>query len=311
MTKTERTAGVLVLAICTCASLHGQTPQPDPSQQSHTATMSKAPLAFDVVSVKPAAPGTFPIVPAFMRDKGARILGQQTMAAPALMLISYSYHMQMSESLETFRKQPDWVRNRIYTVTFRAEGEPTRDQVREMMRTMLADRFGLKIHEYTREGTVNKLVLSKPGVLGPNIKPHPEGASCSTQEGASVGNAPDVSKPPVAQCGFTWYYLPTMVLHVGLTDTTIAGAAASLAGIGANGLETRPIVDATGLTGKYDLTLEFRPASGSLLTNPDADDGGAPTLIQALKEQLGMRVETGPGPVRVVLIDHIAEPTPN
>jgi len=246
-----------------------------------------------------------------MRDKGARILGVQTMAAPLSMLISYAYHMQISEASATFRKQPDWVTNRIYTVTFRAEGEPTRDQVREMMRTMLADRFDLQIHEYTREGTVNKLVLSKPGVLGPNIKPHPAGAPCSTQDGTSVGKAPDASTPPVTHCGFTWYYLPTMVLHVDLTDTTIAGAATSLAGIGSNGLEGRPTVDATRLTGKYDLTLEFRPATGSLLTDPDANDDGAPTLIQAIKQQLGMRVETGPGPVRVVMIDHVAELKPD
>jgi uncharacterized protein (TIGR03435 family) len=70
-------------------------------------------------------------------------------------------------------------------------------------------------------------------------------------------------------------------------------------------------VDATGLTGKYDLTLDFRPASGSLLKDPEVDDSGAPTLIQALKEQLGMRVESGPGPVRVVMIEHLSELKPD
>jgi uncharacterized protein (TIGR03435 family) len=264
------------------------------------------------VSIKPAQPGSYPIVPAFMRDKGAPILGLQRMAAPVSLLISYAYRMQMNETSAAFRKQPDWVKNRIYTVTFRAPGEPTRDQVREMMRTMLAERFGLQMHEFTREGTVNKLVLVKPGVLGPNIKPHPEGAKCSTQEDTSVGQAPDASTPQLPHCGFTWYYEEAgAVLYVGMTDTTISGAAGSLAGIGANGLETRPTIDATGLTGRYDLTLEFRPARGNLLPDPDADDDGPPTLIRALKEQLGLRVETGPGPVRMVTIDHISEPTPD
>jgi uncharacterized protein (TIGR03435 family) len=311
MRRTEIKAGALVLAACTFGGLHGQTPQPAPSEQGQTATMTATPLSFEVVSVKPAQPGTLPIVPAFMRDKGAPILGLQRMAAPVSMLIGYAYHMQMSETSDAFRKQPDWVRSRIYTITFRAAGEPTRDQVREMMRTMLTERFGLQIHEFTREGTVNRLVMSKPGVLGPNIKPHPEGARCSTQEGASVGKAPDASTPPVVHCGFTWYNLPGMVLHVGLTDTTIADAARSLAGIGVEELETRPITDATGLTGKYDLTLEFRPDSGRPFIDPEADDGGVPTLIRALKEQLGMRVESGPGPVRMVTIDHISEPTPD
>ncbi len=99
-----------------------------------------------------------------------------------------------------------------------------------MMQTMLAERFGLQIHEYIREGTVNTLLMIKPGVLGPDIKPHPDGASCSTQEGASVGEAPDAQMPQVAHCGFTWYYLPSRALHVSWTATTIADAARALAG---------------------------------------------------------------------------------
>jgi uncharacterized protein (TIGR03435 family) len=296
-----------MFAACTFATLHGQTPRPAPTEQTQTA----ARLAFDVVSVKPAQPGTLPVVPAFMRDKGAPIFGLQRMAAPVSMLIGYAYHLQMSEASAAFRKEPDWVTSRIYMITFRAAGEPTRDQVREMMRTMLADRFGLQLHEFTREGAVDRLVMSKPGVLGPNLKRHPEGASCSTQEGASVGKAPDGQTPPVAHCGFTWYYLPSRALHVGMTDTTIADAARSLAGIGVEELATRPLVDATGLTGTFDLTLEFRPDSGRALFDPEADDGGVPTVIRALKEQLGMRVESGTGPVRMVMIDHISEPTPD
>ena len=311
MTRTAMTAAALVLGAWTFSSLYGQTLRPAQSEQVQTATTTANPLAFAVVSVKPAPPGTVPLVPAFMRNKGATILGLQTMAAPVWMTIAYAYHMQMSEALAAVRKQPDWVRSRVYTETFRAEGEPTNEQVREMMRTMLTERFGLQTHEFTREGTVNRLVMSKPGVLGPNIKPHPEGESCATQESESVGKAPDASTSLVAHCGFTWYYLPGMVLHLGLTNTTIADAARSLTGIGVAELATRPLIDATGLTGKYDLTLEFRPDSGGTLIDSGADDGGAPTLIRALKEQLDMVIQSGPGPVRMVIIDHISEPTPD
>jgi uncharacterized protein (TIGR03435 family) len=309
MTRTEMAAAAVVLAACTFGSLHGHTSESAQPKQVQTATTT--PLAFDVVSVKPAAPGTFPLVPAFMRDKGAPILGQQRLAAPVSLLIGYAYHMQVSETSDAFRKQPDWVKSRVYTVTFRADGEPTRDQVREMMRTMLAERFGLQIHEFTREGIVNTLSMIKPGVLGPNIKPHSEGAGCSTQEGTSVGKAPDAQTPTVAHCGFTWYYLPSRALHVGWTDTTIADAVRALAGMGAGALTTRPLIDGTGLSGKYDLTLEFLPDSAGPLIDPDADDGDVPTLSRAIKEQLGMRVESAPGPVRMVMIDHIMEPTPD
>ena len=300
----------LLFAAFAVSSFHGQVPQSaQPKQDSAVATA--APLAFETVSVKPAPPGSFPFVSSFIRNKTAPVYGLQTMTVPVQMTIAYAYHMQMSEAKATFDKQPSWVKHRIYTQTFRVESEATHDQVREMLRTMLADRFGLQIHEFTKEGAVNRLVMNKPGVLGPKIKPHPEGATCSTQEDAAVGKAPDAPTPPVANCGFSYYYLPGNVLHVGITDTTIADAGRALTSIGVGGIETRPLLDGTGLPGKYDLTLEFRPNSGNPLVNPVADDDGVPTLIQAVAQQLGMRVESGTGPVRMVIIDHLSEPTPD
>jgi uncharacterized protein (TIGR03435 family) len=183
--------------------------------------------------------------------------------------------------------------------------------VREMMRTMLAERFGLQVHEFTMEGTVDKFVLNKPGVLGPNLKPHRADASCTRQDGSSVGHAPDAVTPPIAYCGVFWYYLPGHVLHEEVRDTTIAALGPVLSSLGDNGLGTHPVVDATGLTGKYDATLEFRPDYMGMPSDPEADDGGVPSLIRALKEQLGIRVESGEGPVRRFVIEHIAQPTPD
>lgn len=176
---------------------------------------------------------------------------------------------------------------------------------------MLAERFALEVHEFTRDGMVNKFVLNKPGVLGPNLKPHPAGAPCTSQDGTSVGVAPDPSKPPVTHCGYVWYYLPGNVLHVGITDATIPYVGVALASSGNNGLGPHPSIDATGLTGTYDLTLEFRPASFSQPGDSEADDQGAPTMIRAMKDQLGIRVESGQGPGRMVVIDHLSQPTPD
>lgn len=299
-------SGALLLGFCGAASMYAQAPQ---GAEAQSKAEDVKPLAFDVVSVKPAAPGVMPIVPAFMRDKGARIFGLQRMAAPVWMTIGYAYQMQMSEAQAAVRKQPEWVRNKVYTETFRVEGEPTREQVQEMMRTMLADRFALQVHEYTRDGSVNRLVMSKPGVLGPAIKPHVEGAGCSTQGEDAVGKVPDADAS--AACGFSFYYLPNRVLHVSIKNTTLAGAARTLASIGVNELASRPLVDATGLSGRYDLTLEYRADNGTLLADEERSDDGAPTMMQALKQQLGMQVESGTGPVRVVVIDHIEQPTPD
>ena len=305
-----QTAQALMLVFLLVGCFQGQVLHAASSNQGQATSAPTTPLAFDVVSVKAAPPGSFPLIAPFMRDKGAPIVGLQRMAAPVWLIIAYAYHLQMNEAQNAARKMPDWVRTRIYTVTFRAAGQPTIDQVREMMRTMLADRFSLQIHEFTRDGAVNKIVMNKPGVLGPNLKPHPEGASCTTQEEGAVGKAPDASAAPVSNCGFVWYHLPGGILHVEKKDTTIVDAARALAGIGVGELDTRPIVDATGLTGKYDVTIEFRPYTTQLV-DPEADDGSVPTLIRALKEQLGIRVEDGQGPVRVIVIDHISEPSPD
>ncbi|SDF05268.1 soil-associated protein, TIGR03435 family [Terriglobus roseus] len=303
------TAATLLLVACAICSLHGQVPQPAQPQQE-TTTPTAAPLAFETVSIKPAPPGSIPFIPAFIRDKTAPVYGLQTMAGAVWLTISWAYRLQISEAKAAFEKQPGWVKKQIYRVTFRVEGQPTNEQLREMFRTMLADRFALEIHEFTKEGAVNKVVLSKPGLLGPKIHPHTEGTNCSTQGDASVGKAPDPSTPSVTNCGFSWYYTSGGLLHVGITNTTVVDGVRALAGIGVPGLDTKPIVDGTGLTGKYDLTLEFRPDSGSPRVDPGADDG-APTLIQAVAQQLGVRLESGTGPVRIVLIDHISEPTPD
>jgi len=306
----KETAGTLLLVTFAISGLYGQAPQSaQPKQDATSATAT--PLAFEAVSVKPAPPGSLPYVPAFMRNRSVPVYGLQTMAGPVWLTISYAYQLQISEAKAAFQKQPSWVRNRIYRETFQIKGMVTSEQVREMIRTMLADRFGLQMHEFTKEGAVNRVMLTKPGVLGPNLKPHQEGTACSTQADASVGKAPDASTPSAPNCGFSYYYLPGGILHIGLTDKTLVDAVRALAGIGVGGLDTKPIVDSTGLTDKYDVALEFRPDSRVSTIDPAADDNGAPTLVQALSQQLGVRLQSGTGPVRIVVIDHIAEPTPD
>jgi len=62
------------------------------------------------------------------------------------------------------------------------------------------------------------------------------------------------------------------------------------------------VVDATGLTGLYDISLDF--------TDESAPDAG-PSLLEALQQQLGLKLETGKGPVEVVVVDHVEKPSEN
>jgi len=93
---------------------------------------------------------------------------------------------------------------------------------------------------------------------------------------------------------------------------TMEELAAALTGQEAT--EGRLVIDRTGLTGKYDWHLEWTPAGAQMESNgmggssPHSD---APALFTALREQLGLRLESQKGPVQVVVIDHLAPPSPN
>jgi uncharacterized protein (TIGR03435 family) len=67
------------------------------------------------------------------------------------------------------------------------------------------------------------------------------------------------------------------------------------------------VIDKTGLTGKYDLSLKWRPDNQPPSDNSDE----LPGLFTALQEQLGLKLESSKGPVDTLVIDHIEMPTEN
>lgn len=269
------------------------------------------PLAFDVVSIKQAPSNSLPLVPAFMRNKDVPIIGIQRMSAPVSLLIAYAYHMQMSELREATRAQPDWVKNRVYEITFRAAGNPDTDQVREMMRTMLRERFSLDLHEFTRQGTVNKIVLRKAGQAGPQLLKHVGTSNCTVQPQDSVGQKPSTSASGAPVCGISWYHLPGQVLHLSMVNASMTDFSRTLSGLGLSELGTYPLIDGTGLVGNYDISLTFRPTNNLLPSDMGVDSDNAPDLAHALADQLGLKVTLATGDVRVFAIDHIATPTPD
>jgi uncharacterized protein (TIGR03435 family) len=69
----------------------------------------------------------------------------------------------------------------------------------------------------------------------------------------------------------------------------------------------RPVVDKTGLTGKYDLSLQWTPDN----TPDDSPLAGGPSLFTAIQEQLGLKLSSTHGPVKTLVIDHVEPPSPN
>jgi len=72
----------------------------------------------------------------------------------------------------------------------------------------------------------------------------------------------------------------------------------------------RPVLDQTGLTGNFDFSLEWAPQNHGPEADPQSDDAG-PAIMQALSEQLGLKLESKKGPVQVFVLDHIEKPSGN
>lgn len=225
---------------------------------------------------------------------------------------------------------PAWVARTHYDVEARAPGPATKDQMRLMMQSLLVERFKLAVHKETRQAPVFALVLEKPGMMGPQLRPHPASDTCATTVFPdAVKAAADVEKrgAPTSMpltnsserlpvpCGMIARLPPSVPGRhkIGGRNVTLAMIAESLPA--QTGLATfpRPVIDRTGLGGTYDFSLEWTQAVvGDMAVGPNASgEVPGPPIAQALKQQLGLKLESTKGPVELLVIDHVEHPTEN
>jgi len=194
---------------------------------------------------------------------------------------------------------PAWVSEDRYAIEATAPLNATKDQYRLMMQSMLADRFGLKRHVEDREMPVLLMTLDKPGTTGPQLIPHSQGKPCEP----SPANA-------ITDCyGFTAHPAKD-----GLVEFGSRGAPMELIGkfLGSTGGMTgeisRPVIDKTGLTGLWDFTLQV---ASPFDKKPEAESTPGPTIVEAMREQLGLRLKPDKAVIPVLVLDHIDRPTEN
>lgn len=206
---------------------------------------------------------------------------------------------------------PDWVRERRFEIQAKAERTPTADQMRAMVRRLLAERFSLKSHLETRELPRYGLVMARSDRrLGPKLQPSkldcPAIVAARGSDYKPPNFPPQPGDPP--RCA--------LMVAVGGGSQTMFLEGQPLSAI-AKSLQTRAgrvVVDKTGLTGTYDVQLETEVTSLNVPGIP-ADIFGVPreglSLFTALPEQLGLKLESERGPVDVLVIDSVELPTPN
>ena len=73
----------------------------------------------------------------------------------------------------------------------------------------------------------------------------------------------------------------------------------------------RIVVDRSGIEGRYDLALEWSPEDGSLNSASNGGQSSGPSIFTALEEQLGLKLESSKGPVKILVIDRVEQPSEN
>jgi uncharacterized protein (TIGR03435 family) len=305
------TVPVTTTAILAVAALLATaTPRTRAAQGPGAATSSDAQLPQFVASIKRNRDGAGFI--GFRSEPAGRTMT----GVPLRQLIVQSYGIQPSQLIGG----PDWLTTDRWDIQLRADSAVTPQQVNALMQQMLADRFKLVVHRETRELPVFELRLAREdGKPGPELEP--AAVDCSPQgRGRPGGPPPPAAGPGGRVAGPGVGALPgggcMMMMTMGRLQ--VAGQPLSRLTDFLSNQMGRPVIDKTGLTGSFDLTLSWTPDGGRGggfapppgLELPPIDPNGPP-LVTALQEQLGLKVESVRGPIEVLVIDSVQQPTEN
>lgn len=157
-----------------------------------------------------------------------------------------------------------------------------------MLRSLLAERFKLRVHGTTKQSSVYEIVVAAGG---PKLKPFKK-ADLAPGHDSGVTSRGEVNEFVEVSLPYFAYYLSR---YVG-----------------------RTVIDRTGLPGRYDFVLRWNRRARRLRMGlyskpgiPTKLDSAGPSIFTALQEQLGLKLKAAKGPVQVLVVDHIEPPTPN
>ena len=226
--------------------------------------------SFAVATIKPHDPD-------YPRRQGWNFIGDrvdiQNQTIASLMMYAYSINPHQLAGL------PDEADKTAYDIEGVTDtpGEPNLHQQQEMLQKLLADRFALRFHREQRPINVYAIQIAKGGPkLTPAAHPETRPGQHATQHGTKLCNI--------------------------MTSATMDDFVLDMQYF----IDDRPLVDQTGLTGRYDMTLCYAP-DDSRATAPNA----LPGLFTAIQEQLGLKLVPTRAPVDVFVIDHVSQPSAN
>jgi uncharacterized protein (TIGR03435 family) len=280
-------------------------------------------MAFDVATVRrttnaPSANAVYSNFPLGPGDVYVPNGGQlRAMNFPLIAYIEFAYKITENQEQFLLSQIPKWAITDRFDIQAKAQGNPTKDQMRLMMQTLLADRFKLIVHYEVKQLPILALVMDVPGKLGPLLQQHIDDSPCPTVFRIP---SPAPGSPPVtldrrfpATCGGLLDMAPSVPgrYRTGARNVSMDLIANSIPG-GSSGVNIQ-VLNRTGLTGNFDFALEFTPRHDGASAPPANfnPDTTGPTFMDALRDQLGLKLDAQQGPVEVFVVDYVEEPQLN
>jgi uncharacterized protein (TIGR03435 family) len=260
-------------------------------------TAQQSPPRFEVVSIKPNT--------GLGGNRMIAVTGSQfrVVGLPLKTVINYAYDLRDIELVDA----PTWTTSENFdiTATYPAGVAPTPDERRSMLQRVLAERFGLRVHRETRELPIYRLVKARDdGKLGPSLS----ASDVDCAKWLAEKKPQIIGTPPIGPGGAK----PACMI---VTNRNFVMAGTKPIGDLALGLEStvqRRVVDATGLSGNFDIVLHWTPTPGlDVQPNAPTATNDALSVFTAIQEQLGLKLEPSRGPAEVLVIDAVDRPTPD
>jgi uncharacterized protein (TIGR03435 family) len=271
-------SAVAVVVLFRAASLSAQA-APDPPR-----------IAFEVASIRPNGSRDATESVSLQPGGGLRMTGFRLHT-----LIRVAYAIGTTLTPEQVVGGPAWISSDRFDIVAKAEGDLMFDvegrrpaRVIAMLKTLIEDRFAVRVHPDSRKMPAFALRMSRrDGKLGPQLN---KSTSDCPRYVPGAAAAPSDSE---RWCGFR--RAPGSVMGRYVTMQEVATFFSGYPVVG------RPVQDRTGLTGRYDLRVQF-------IEGPEADSG---SFFTALAEQLGLAFQSERAIVPMIVIDHAERPTPD
>lgn len=295
-------AVVLVCLAANGSRLTGQTEVVVQSSPTPSGVAPSSAPTFEVATIKPAKESDRQMI--MFSPDGVSIKG-----VPMQMILREAFR---TEDDHVFGA-PSWVKSTRYDIDAKVSVDDAPklkdlkgEQRMAMLVPLLEERFNLKYHHETRELTTYSLVVAKGGVKMKESAPDDAGKAAPKEISADAPKAP----PKGRMLRMTG---PGHIESEGTETKFLVHVLSQQLG--------KTVVDKTGLSGRYDYTLQWTPddavtpKAGEGEGGPPREEGavqaGGPSLFTAVEEQLGLKLESSKGLVDVIVIDHLDLPSAN